>query len=230
MQLTNNLYYYPWQGVGNNCNSYLIAGEVVTLIDPGHFTNEYDEPCLEMLIAGLEEDGFQLSDINLVIMTHLHPDHGEAAPVIKAAGTARIAYHETDEPHLSKIRSWYKNPLAPEEPYELKPDFYLQEGDFTLGLLQKAELMILHTPGHSPGSICIYWPAEKALFTGDVVFAASIGRTDLPDGNDRLLKQSITRLQNFEAEYLLPGHMNIVQGNDKIKQNYQFVLQNYFGF
>ena len=61
MQLTKNLYCYIWQGMGNNCNSYLFAGKSLTLIDPGHIRNEFSEPCLERLLNSMKRDGFEVN-------------------------------------------------------------------------------------------------------------------------------------------------------------------------
>jgi len=75
-------------------------------------------------------------------------------------------------------------------------DFYLGEGDLEVG---EHRFQILHTPGHSPGSVSVYWPERKALFTGDVLFPGGLGRTDLPGGNGAQLKESIRRLAELDA-------------------------------
>jgi glyoxylase-like metal-dependent hydrolase (beta-lactamase superfamily II) len=80
---------------------------------------------------------------------------------------------------------------------------------------------VIATPGHSPGSICLYWPVKKALFTGDLIFDQSIGRTDLPGGNGRLLKESVEKVSSRDIEYLLCGHGEIVAGEKKVKMNFE---------
>ena len=82
----------------------------------------------------------------------------------------------------------------------LRIDFYLREGNLHLG---KERLEIFETPGHSPGSLCIYWPEQKALFTGDVIFYGGIGRTDFMEGNPQELMRSIERMSRLETEVLL---------------------------
>jgi glyoxylase-like metal-dependent hydrolase (beta-lactamase superfamily II) len=67
-------------------------------------------------------------------------------------------------------------------------------------------LSIFHTPGHSPGSATLYWPAQKALFTGDLIFKEGFGRTDLPGGDSATLKESIKRMAELDVELLLSGH------------------------
>lgn len=227
MKLLPNLYYYLWPGTGNNCNTYLFAGEVLALVDPGHVANELNEPCYEMLAGHLRADGFKPEDIDLIILTHAHPDHSEAASKFKEMGRARIAMHQTEEAYwetLSRLFGLGRRGAG------LVADFYLTEGELNLGTREKLTLEIIHTPGHSPGSISIYWPREKVLITGDVVFASSIGRTDLPQGDSRKLKESIERLSKLDVEYLLPGHMGIVKSRDQVNRNFQYIKRVFYPY
>ncbi len=89
---------------------------------------------------------------------------------------------------------------------------------------------IYQTPGHSPGSLSIYWKARKALFTGDVIFYGGIGRTDFAEGNSKLLLQSIERLSQLDTELLLPGHGEIVMGRERVLQNFESIRQNFYGY
>jgi glyoxylase-like metal-dependent hydrolase (beta-lactamase superfamily II) len=91
-------------------------------------------------------------------------------------------------------------------------------------------MTVFHTPGHSPGSISIYWNSQKALFTGDLVFKEGLGRTDLPGGNGSMLKQSIKRLAELEVDYLLPGHGDIITGAEKVSKNFNEIEQFYFAY
>jgi glyoxylase-like metal-dependent hydrolase (beta-lactamase superfamily II) len=86
------------------------------------------------------------------------------------------------------------------------------------------------TPGHSPGSICLYWPAKKALFTGDVVFNQGIGRTDLPGGSGEQLKNSIQRISRLDVEYILTGHGNIVAGKEAVQENFKKIEAVWFNY
>ncbi len=106
-----------------------------------------------------------------------------------------------------------------------RADFYLREGNLKLGNI---DLLIYHTPGHSPGSLCLYWPKKKALISGDVVFYGGVGRTDFAGGNSSQLKQSIQRLSQLEIEILLPGHGEIIMGRNSVLQNFNFIRANYF--
>ena len=110
---------------------------------------------------------------------------------------------------------------------EVKPFFYLTEGNLGLGANSKLNLKVLLTPGHTPGSVSLYLEKEKILVSGDVVFFGSVGRTDLPGGSTSLLHQSIDRLSQLDVEYLVPGHStemgSIISGKEKVKRNFQMV-------
>jgi hydroxyacylglutathione hydrolase len=108
-----------------------------------------------------------------------------------------------------------------------EPDILLQEGDLQIGDIA---LQVLHTPGHSPGSICLYWPAEKALFTGDLIFNQGIGRTDLPGGNGQALKESIRKASALDVEILLPGHGDAISGRDAVRKNFEGVESFWFAY
>jgi glyoxylase-like metal-dependent hydrolase (beta-lactamase superfamily II) len=102
-------------------------------------------------------------------------------------------------------------------PVLITPDFFLKEGDIAVNSL---DLKVLHTPGHSPGSVSLYWPDQKLMFTGDLVFKEGIGRTDLPGGNGSVLKESIKKLAELEIEWLLPGHGDIISGAKDVETNF----------
>ena len=238
MKLVENLYCYIWPGRGNNCNTYVFAnvldgGRPHVVIDPGHLVNEFREPCFEQLLASMEGDGLRPEDVGLIINTHSHPDHCEASQALAditrsnagqgQAKQALIAFHEDEVAYRNEMARRFGRNL------EMEPDLLLREGDLDLGSVR---LKVLHTPGHSPGSISLYWADQRVLITGDVVFYGGIGRTDLPGGDGQLLKQSIERLSEFDTEYLLPGHSTqfgmIVQGKDKITKNFRFIKMNYY--
>jgi glyoxylase-like metal-dependent hydrolase (beta-lactamase superfamily II) len=108
-----------------------------------------------------------------------------------------------------------------------EPDFFLAEGDLHIG----TELFqVLKTPGHTPASICLYWPARKALFTGDVLFNQGIGRTDLPGGNGSMLKASIEQLSALDVDYLLTGHGDPVIGKKAVQANFKVIRDQWFPY
>ncbi|MBW1813712.1 MAG: MBL fold metallo-hydrolase [Deltaproteobacteria bacterium] len=97
----------------------------------------------------------------------------------------------------------------------------LKQGEFSINGL---EFNVIHTPGHSPGSISLFMPEPKALFTGDVIFKEALGRTDLPGGSGKILKESIKQLSELEAEFLLSGHGEVVS------ENFDHVMRVWFNY
>jgi hydroxyacylglutathione hydrolase len=214
MKINEGIYAYPWESYSeNNCNSYLIDGPVRTLIDPGHL---HLMPGLE---ARLQQDGFTLDDIQLVIATHPHPDHCEGLAAF-AERSAKTTMHVQAEGFLKEFsRHWQQ--LTGKPVPEVTVDFCLQQGDLCLGT---DTFQVIESPGHAPGSICLYWEQHKTLFTGDVIFAQSMGRTDFPGGDALLLAQSIQRLLDLDVELLLPGHGPGISGKGAVKENFYRVL------
>ncbi len=220
MKLDSDLYAYPWKSMQeNNCNSYLIGGDMPLLIDPGH------QHLVKNLINGMEKDGNRLEDIRLIIATHVHPDHFEAIQTFARAGVL-TALHPEEEKFMQETGREFYGAFGMDMP-EIKIDFYLQEGELKLG---PKTLQIFFTPGHSPGSISLYWPEKKALFTGDVVFAMGVGRTDFPGGDGNLLRDSIERLARLDAEWLLSGHGEIIRGKKNIQRNFSNIGSNFLDY
>ena len=220
MKLDSDLYAYPWMSTQeNNCNSYWIGGEVPVLIDPGH------QHLVKSLITQMEKDKNRFEDIRLIIATHVHPDHFEASQTFARAGVF-MAMHPEEEKFMQEVGGDFYRAFGMEMP-EIKVDFLLQEGELKLGA---KTLQILHTPGHSPGSISLYWPKKKALFTGDTVFPMGVGRTDFPGGDGNLLRESIERLARLDADWLLPGHGEVIKGRENIRRNFGYIQTNFFDY
>ncbi|HOB86278.1 MAG TPA: MBL fold metallo-hydrolase [Bacillota bacterium] len=229
MKIADQIYGYFWRGRGNNCNSYLIAGEKNILIDPGHVFNEFGENCLQMLARELNRDGFNFEDIDLILCTHGHPDHSQGAGLVRKAGDALMAIHELEEPFLQAAADYLQSRGVEEGDASLAPDFYLQEGELLAGREKALSLKVIHTPGHSPGAVCFYLPEPGVLFSGDTVFRSSIGRHDLPGGSLEELKASIDKLAQLDpVELLLPGHMGMVAGKERVQENFRLVKAFFF--
>jgi hydroxyacylglutathione hydrolase len=231
IQLADQFYCYIWQGNGNNCNTCLFANVLRgershVIVDPGHTTNEFGETCFDYLTKSMKESGFRVDDIGLVINTHSHPDHCQANELIVKNSGAWVTLSEEEDEFRNTLGERMNSMLGVKVP-QFTPLFYLKEGNLSLGTKNKVELEVLHTPGHSPGSVCLYWPDNKILVTGDVVFYGSIGRTDLPSGSLSLLRKSIDKLSQLDVEYLVPGHSteygNIVKGKLNVERNFQAV-------
>ena len=214
MQLNARLHAFLWNSLtANNCNTYFIDGPFKVLIDPGH------DGLFEHVERGLAALHYTPSDIQLVICTHSHPDHIEA--VKRFAKPTLFAVHETDW-RLLNGEGRAMAGVYGFDPDRIRPDFFIDEGSLRF---EELELQVLHTPGHSPGSVCLYWPEYKGLFSGDVVFHEGLGRTDLPGGSGDALKDSIRRLASLEVDALWPGHGETLEGAGAVSANFQYLTQ-----
>jgi len=220
MKLEKDLYGYLWQNqYENNCNTYLINGEKTVLIDPGHSRH------VPNLFHQMEGDGISPEEIDLIILTHCHPDHFEGLEAFLDK-PVKIAMSREEERYLLEsgklLFEMMRQPLP-----EFRIDFYLKEGELQLG---REIFHIYQTPGHSPGSLSIYWPERKVLFTGDLVFYGGIGRTDFLEGNSKLIKESIERMSHLDTELLLAGHGEVVMGKEMVLQNFEYIRQNFYAY
>ena len=220
MQLEEGLYAYLWQNAyENNCNSYVIRKDLTVLIDPGHSRH------LGGILSQMEADGIPPEEIDLLLITHSHPDHFEGVEAFLDK-PVKIAMAKDEEQYLMGSGRFLFEAMQQAMP-KFRVDFYLKEGELHLG---RETFEIFQTPGHSPGSLSIYWPDRKALFTGDTLFYGGIGRTDFMEGNPKSLKESIERMSRLETDLLLPGHGEIVSGREKVLQNFEFIRMNFYPY
>ena len=220
MKIEKDIFAYLWQNpYENNCNTYLIDGEMVILIDPGHSRH------LDKLFSQMEGDGISPDEIDLILITHSHPDHFEGLEAFFDK-PVRIAMCREEERYLRENGRLLFDMMGQPIP-KYRVDFFLKEGELHL---KERTFHIYQTPGHSPGSLSIYWPEKKVLFTGDVVFYGGIGRTDFLEGDSKLLMESIERLSHLDIELLLPGHGEIVMGRERVLQNFEFIRGNFYPY
>jgi hydroxyacylglutathione hydrolase len=205
MEVFKGLHAFIWQSYPANCNTYIIDGAKKILIDPG-FAQLFSH--VETQMANLN---MTLSDIDIVIATHGHPDHIDAMGLFHKP--TLFAMNEEEYEFIDG--GHYMN----------KPDIFLSDGELTIG---DQTFQVIITPGHSPASICLYWPACKALFSGDLVFNRNIGRSDLMGGDFEFLKESIRKIAELDCEYLLPGHGDMLIGKEVIKVNFQMIEDFWF--
>lgn len=218
MKIFDGMHAFLWTNPqANNCNTYFIDGEKKILVDPGH------HQLFGHIRDGLSRLSLTPEDIDLVIITHGHPDHMEAVKIF-AGASASIAIPAIEMDFIRNLPPHLAGALGVAE---FEPDILLQEGDLKVGNMN---FQVIHTPGHSPGSICLYWPETKALLTGDVVFDQSVGRTDLPGGDGEKLKESINMISSFDADYLLTGHGDIVSGHERVKANFDEIKRVWFAY
>ncbi|WP_457574047.1 MBL fold metallo-hydrolase [Desulfolithobacter sp.] len=162
------------------------------IIDPGGDEDRILAACRS---AGLE--------VEYIIATHGHPDHVCGNGPIQQATGAKIIMHQADAEFFARdeVRQYFSMLGLAESP---PPDILVQDNEvITFG---NQSLKVLHTPGHTPGSICLYGAPD--CFTGDTLFVGGVGRTDFPGGSTSELLHSIrTRLLTLPPETIVwPGH------------------------
>ncbi len=186
-----------------DANSYLINGKV--LIDTGINTNA--------LIAEIEKS-IDINDLELIVLTHCHYDHTAAAEAIARKSGARIAIHKDDVKLLHHDEASAAAAFDSRAP-SFEADVLLDNGE-SISIGNGEHLQIIHTPGHTPGGICLYEPISKSLFSGDTVFPqGSIGRTDFIGGNSAKISESIQKLTHLDVRTMYPGHGDPTSDNVK---------------
>lgn len=179
------------------CNCSVLGDEVSRegmVIDPGDN--------IDQILAILARHALRLK---MIVITHAHIDHiGGAAKLRQATGAP--VYMHADDKMLSDRLDLQAAWLGVETPEDPGIDTAAREGDvLRLGAI---ELQVLHTPGHTPGSLCLFLPEQRRLIAGDTLFQGSVGRTDLPGGNTAAILQSIRSklLVLPEETVVTPGH------------------------
>lgn len=146
--------------------------------------------------------------ITHILATHAHFDHVLASHALKALTGAQFWIHQEAVPMLEALPTQGKRFGIEQMPQPAVPDllFTSDRETFTIGSLT---LEALYTPGHAPGHLSFYLPEYRIVFSGDSLFAGSVGRTDLPGGSHKTLMQSIFRmlLPLGDDVQVLPGHM-----------------------
>jgi glyoxylase-like metal-dependent hydrolase (beta-lactamase superfamily II) len=181
-------------------NTYLLINEKkdCIIIDPGcYFEEERKE-----LLAYIEKEGL---NVTRLLNTHCHLDHIFGNRLVAKTYGVGLEIHMLDKIVLDRSPEIGKMYNVPFEP-STEPARYLEEGEkIQLG---NDELVVLLTPGHSPGSVCFYCAGQQFIIGGDVLFYQSIGRTDLPGGNHQTLINSIQ-----EKLFVLPDDVTVYPGH-----------------
>jgi len=175
--------------IGANC--YIVGDEAKhegIIIDPGAEAGR--------VMKKVKELGLR---IRAIVLTHTHPDHTGAVKAVKEGTKAEIAVHGDDARGLQS-----PSPFAPNQGTPPTADRLLKGGDSIA--FGDVSLLVLHTPGHSPGGICLL--GKGVVFTGDTLFNQGIGRSDFPGGSMGQLMNSIhTKLMVLpDATIVYPGH------------------------
>lgn len=190
-------------------NAYVVSGEKVAVIDPGISP--------ERVLSFLDDEGLSL---DFVINTHCHFDHsGADEQVLSETGAGLMAFGKDADVLAEGDVSVILSSLFGAKFSPLPVARNLSEGSvIDLGGL---ELHILHTPGHTRGSMCLLEPESGSLFSGDSVFADGVGRTDFPGGSMSELSSSVDRLcglvEEGKVSKVFPGHGGTGSGDDILR-------------
>jgi glyoxylase-like metal-dependent hydrolase (beta-lactamase superfamily II) len=204
-------------------NAYLVEGdEGITVVDTGL------PGSTGKILDYVQSIGYHHSDVKTIVLTHSDMDHAGSAAQLKEETHAKVAIHEADAPRLSGEKQWkaVKGVLglflrvagAVMRFTRLKADVLLKDSDVIDGLT------VIHTPGHTEGSICLYLPG-RALFVGDVLLTNGERILTLPrksmSMDMNLAKESVRKVSQLEYSVLLPGH------GPPIKQNASTVTKEF---
>jgi glyoxylase-like metal-dependent hydrolase (beta-lactamase superfamily II) len=171
------------RGRGLTSNIYLIDNDL--LIDTGN-----GEP-INRITPVLTKIGVNIKNVQTVVLTHSHYDHIGGLTELTSKAHPTIMIHPYEQSELHTITTL--TPVSINEGDTVKGGDYL--------------FQVLHTPGHTSGSICLYEANKLILISGDTIFSyGGFGRTDLPTGNTKDLIQSIRRISQLQVHHLLPGH------------------------
>jgi hydroxyacylglutathione hydrolase len=192
------------------CNCSIIGDETAheaMVIDPG------DE--IEDILALLSKHRLQVKQI---VITHAHIDHVGGTMKLRAATGAPILLNQNDYALLKMLdvqAAWIGVPA----PGNIEIDRSVTTGESVSAGSHSAT--ILHTPGHTEGSICLYFETEKKLIAGDTLFAGSIGRTDLPGGSMQKIMRSLhdTVMALPDETVVVPGHGELTTIGDERESN-----------
>ncbi len=194
---------------GVNGNSYLLVGKGITLIDTGMPNSS------KKILSYIESLGRDPSEVKTIIITHSHIDHTGSLFDLKKRTGAKVAAHEAEADYMSgkkrakisslKFKIMFKilSMLPSFKTKPVQPDILLKEGDTIAGL------EVIHAPGHTPGSICLYDKARKALFVGDTLRFMNgrmLGPPEFATPDMETARKSIAKIAKMDFEIMLSGH------------------------
>ena len=199
---------YLLTGQGVTSNIYVFGGDTITIVDSGNGAEE------NRIMPKLKEIFSKKPNVSKTVLTHFHFDHIRGLDELTEAYVMDILIHKEEVPFFSHLNS--------KRIKEMNAGDKIFFGEYLLD--------IIHTPGHSPGSVCLYEKKTKFLISGDTVFPnGSFGRYDFPFGNHKALLQSLKRLTEIDVKAMLPGHglPTFSRVNQQIKRSFM-AAKNYF--
>lgn len=179
-------------------NCYILIDEntgKAVVIDPGKFSEK----------LAFEVQSSAISSIDAILITHGHFDHIGGVKQLRDISGAKVYIHKLDAPCLADKDLSLASSLRNAKLEKLEADVLIEDGD--LLSFGDINLKVLHTPGHTPGSVCFINDKEKDIFTGDTLFKLTVGRTDFPRGDWEQLKSSLEKIKDLTGDYTVyPGH------------------------
>ncbi len=209
---------------GVNAHSFIVIGsDGASVIDAGLFGS------VKKIIKYVEKIGLKPSDIKTIVLTHPHIDHAGSLSSLKKATCAKVAIHKEDADYLSgkkkqEIKAKGLRPMLLRllmrfmAPKPVEPDILLTDGDRIGGLT------VIHTPGHTPGSISLYDPDRKIIYVGDALRYVN-GKIQGPPGftpDPETAKRSIKKIADLDYEIMLGGHGDVLRpkASEKVREFY----------
>jgi len=175
-------------------NAYVVVSNgIAAIIDPAPESGD-------AITSFINEKNLK---VDKILITHSHWDHIADGAALKKNYNTTVYAHKEDTGNLEKPGSDGLPLMFPFEP--LIPDVLVDDGDtISIG---ESKFIVIHTPGHSPGSICYYCEKEGVLFTGDTLFQGAIGNLELPTSNPPLMWPSLEKIHNLPPQTkVYPGH------------------------
>lgn len=211
-----------FQPLYNTTNIYLIGGErEVVMFDAGYAHEE----AIQQVSRELGDLGNP--QVRELILSHSHKDHWEGAGAIQETTGARVLAHRLDIPAIEEgLQSQSENPAEGHSGdfHSFKIEGTLEDGDRIR--VAGFELEVVHTPGHSPGHLCLYLKEEGILFTGDHIVGVSTVTVGPPNGDMIDYLNSLQKLLRYPAERLFPAHGPIMEdAHGKIREYYEHRLE-----
>ncbi|MBN2067442.1 MAG: MBL fold metallo-hydrolase [Candidatus Diapherotrites archaeon] len=200
---------------GNGSNVFLVKGsEEIALIDSSAASNTSN------VLSMLSGQGLSPSDVSLILHTHCHADHIGCTTLFS---NARTAMHKADAKAVNnKDSSITCANFFPGLAFPKITEFLSNSQVIDLGAIK---LKVIHTPGHTQGSLCFFEENQGLLFSGDTLFKNGFGRADLPTGSRTALVKSLELLEKLPFKMLLPGHGPILEGLADNRKNLKSMLK-----
>jgi len=183
-------------GAEFDSNVFCIDNELMVDCGSGFFIDE--------TLAQMEEYGIKPKEIKMIAITHAHFDHCGGVKEWKEITGAKVFIHEGDRKALETGEGVMAEEFEAE--YEgITADGILKEGEEIK--TKNYSFKVIHTPGHTPGGICLWDEKKRILISGDTLFIDGFGRTDYPSGDEKKLKESLKKIKKLgDIKILLPGH------------------------